>query len=275
VSNSVSLLRAPPAPPPPPQPLPRQEWSTAGCFRRTPPTRLDDPNRQARSSLPQRTPARSTRRPPQWHRHEARGRCSYDGCYRKSVPGTTKHTGCSRIHSHEHQSQAWRKALGTVLERKGGPVGATASAAQHEEGRVGMAARHRSGTPRSRSRPRCSVLFPLTWPKRPNRRAHSAAPAPLCGLRAPPPSSSSGRAPATFAVCAHQRFSSSPYRRAQSRRVIVQGARWAGFTAPGCALCGRKSPPRRALGWHRRAPKARPQGAPPRRAWSSTGCTLG
>ena len=62
----------------------------------------------------------------------------------------------------------------------------------------------------------------------------------------------------------HQRFSSSPYRRAQSRRVIVQGARWAGFTAPGCALCGRKSPPRCALGWHRRAPKARPQGAPPR-----------
>ena len=51
----------------------------------------------------------------------------------------------------------------------------------------------------------------------------------------------------------HQRFSSSPYRRAQ-------GARWAGLTASGCALCGRKSLPRRTLGWHRRAPK--PQGAP-------------
>jgi hypothetical protein len=48
----------------------------------------------------------------------------------------------------------------------------------------------------------------------------------------------------------HQRFSSSPYRRAQ-------GARWAGLTAPGCALYGRKSPPRRTLGWPRRAPPAR------------------
>jgi hypothetical protein len=55
----------------------------------------------------------------------------------------------------------------------------------------------------------------------------------------------------------HQRFSSSPCRCAQSRRVIAQGARWAELTAPGCALCGRKSPPRRTLcGWHRRAPKA-------------------
>ena len=60
----------------------------------------------------------------------------------------------------------------------------------------------------------------------------------------------------------HQRFSSSPYRRAQSRRVIVQGARWAGLTAPGCALCGRKSPPRCALGCG--MAQARPQGAPPR-----------
>jgi hypothetical protein len=50
------------------------------------------------------------------------------GCYRKYVPCTTatKHTGCSRTHSHEHQPEpmpsAWRKALGTVLGRKGGPV---------------------------------------------------------------------------------------------------------------------------------------------------------
>jgi hypothetical protein len=83
--------------------------------------------------------------------------------------------------------------------------------------------------------------------------------------------------------------------------------RWAGLTAPGCALCGRKSPPRRTLGWHRRAPKARLElrwvrpgisqaphpgkykgapwlgrgphqqgkGAPPRRTWSSAGCALG
>jgi hypothetical protein len=34
-----------------------------------------------------------------------------------------------------------------------------------------------------------------------------------------------------------QRFSFSPYRRAQSRSEIAQGERWAGFTAPGCALC--------------------------------------
>jgi hypothetical protein len=47
------------------------------------------------------------------------------GWFRKSVPGTTKHTGCSRTHTHEHQSQ-WRKALGsqlgTALEGKSGPV---------------------------------------------------------------------------------------------------------------------------------------------------------
>jgi hypothetical protein len=29
------------------------------------------------------------------------------GCYRKSVPGTTKHTGCSRTHAHEHRG-LWR-----------------------------------------------------------------------------------------------------------------------------------------------------------------------
>jgi hypothetical protein len=60
------------------------------------------------------------------------------------------------------------------------------------------------------------------------------------------------------AAPAHQRFSSSPYTGAHKveRRVIAQGARWAGLKAPGCALCGRKSPPRRTLGWHRRAPKA-------------------
>jgi hypothetical protein len=101
-----------------------------------------------------------------------------------------------------------------------------------------------------------------------------------------------------------QRLSSSPYWRAQSRREIAQGARWAGLTAPECALCGQKSPPRRTLGWHRRAPKTRLElrwvrpgilqahpenykgapwlgrgphphqgkGAPPRRTWSSAGC---
>jgi hypothetical protein len=60
------------------------------------------------------------------------------GWCRKSVPGTTKHTGCSRTHTHEHRS-LWRKALGSQLgtspERKGGPVGATATEAQYEESR--------------------------------------------------------------------------------------------------------------------------------------------
>jgi hypothetical protein len=69
----------------------------------------------------------------------------------------------------------------------------------------------------------------------------------------------------------HQRLSSSPYRRAQSQREIAQGARWVGLTAPGCALCGRKSLLRCTLGWHRRAPKARLElrlvGAP----WDITG----
>jgi hypothetical protein len=63
------------------------------------------------------------------------------GWYRKSVPGTTKHTGCSRTHTHEHRG-LWRKALGsqlgTVLGTKGGPVGVTATAVQHEEGRAGI-----------------------------------------------------------------------------------------------------------------------------------------
>jgi hypothetical protein len=50
------------------------------------------------------------------------------GCYRKSVPGTTKHTGCSRTHTHEHRC-LWREAalldsqLGTVLGKKAEPVG--------------------------------------------------------------------------------------------------------------------------------------------------------
>jgi hypothetical protein len=66
-------------------------------------------------------------------------------------------------------------------------------------------------------------------------------------------------------------FSSSTYMRAQSRRVIAQGARWAGLTAPGCALCGRKSLPTSKV--HPGMAQARPQA--PRRAWSSAGCALG
>jgi hypothetical protein len=71
-----------------------------------------------------------------------------------------------------------------------------------------------------------------------------------------------------LAVTCHQRLSSSPYRRAQ-------GARWAGLTAPGCALCGRKSLPRRTRGSG--MAQARPQGAPgaPLGApWDITGAPL-
>ena len=51
------------------------------------------------------------------------------GCYHKSVPGTTKHTGCSRTHTHEHRGGGlWRESdlgsqLATVLGRKGGRAG--------------------------------------------------------------------------------------------------------------------------------------------------------
>jgi hypothetical protein len=62
-------------------------------------------------------------------RHESRGRCSYDGVLpqiRTRHHGTTKHTGCSRTHTHEHRS-LWREALdnqlGTVLGRQEGRAG--------------------------------------------------------------------------------------------------------------------------------------------------------
>jgi hypothetical protein len=69
------------------------------------------------------------------------------GCYRKSVPGTTKHTGCSRTHTHEHQG-LWREiwVANWALcpgERPSRRVGTAAAAAQHEEGRAGLAARLR------------------------------------------------------------------------------------------------------------------------------------
>jgi hypothetical protein len=69
------------------------------------------------------------------------------GCYRKSVPGTTKHTGCSRTHTHEHRG-LWRGVwvVNWALCSGGRPgrrVGAAAAAAQYEEGRVGLAARLR------------------------------------------------------------------------------------------------------------------------------------
>jgi hypothetical protein len=41
------------------------------------------------------------------------------GCYRKSVPGTTKHTGCSRTHTHEHRG-LWREIW---VAREGGAGG--------------------------------------------------------------------------------------------------------------------------------------------------------
>jgi hypothetical protein len=68
-------------------------------------------------------------------------------CHRKSVPGTTKHTGCSRTHTREHRGP-WREiwVANWALCSGGRPirrVGATAAAAHHEEGRVGLAARLR------------------------------------------------------------------------------------------------------------------------------------
>jgi len=95
---------ASPLPQPPPQ-----EWKSAGCFRSAAPTWPGDPNSQARSSLAQRTPARSTGgdRPSGTDMNRVAA-ARTTGCYRKSVPGTPKHTGGSRIHAHEHRSQ-WRE----------------------------------------------------------------------------------------------------------------------------------------------------------------------
>ena len=68
------------------------ESITAGCLRRTAPTRPDDPNRQASSSLAQRTPARSTGgdRPSgtDMNRVMPLAAARTTGCYRKSVPGS-------------------------------------------------------------------------------------------------------------------------------------------------------------------------------------------
>jgi hypothetical protein len=80
-SKFVSLLMAFP-PPPAAAAAPPQEWKNAGCFRSAAPaTWPGDPNSQARSSVAQRTPAlQRRRRPPQWHRHEARGRPAAQTC---------------------------------------------------------------------------------------------------------------------------------------------------------------------------------------------------
>jgi hypothetical protein len=87
------------------------------------------------------------------------------GCYRKSVPWsvTTKHTGCSRTHTQEHRG-LWRGIweANWALCSGGSPgrrVGAAAAAAQHEEGRVGLAARLR------RPKNADSLIFP-------NRQKH-------------------------------------------------------------------------------------------------------
>jgi hypothetical protein len=92
--------------------VPTSQSQSRLFFPSTVPTRPGDPNRQARSSLAQRELARSTGgdRPSQWHRYEARGRCSHDGVLPQSVPGTTKHTGSGLTHTHEHRSQL-REAL--------------------------------------------------------------------------------------------------------------------------------------------------------------------
>jgi hypothetical protein len=86
-----------------------------------------DPNRQASSSaLPQRTSARSTGGDrPSGTDMERVAAARTTWCYRKSVPGTTKHTVCSRTRTHEHQGLWWKalgSQLGTALGTKGGPV---------------------------------------------------------------------------------------------------------------------------------------------------------
>jgi hypothetical protein len=85
------------------------------------------------------TGAEHRRRPPQWHIHGAHGRCSYGGVLPQiRTRHLYKHTGCSRAHTHEHQSQ-WRKAQGTGRCTRGeGWTGATAVVAQRK-GRAGMA----------------------------------------------------------------------------------------------------------------------------------------
>jgi hypothetical protein len=61
VSGQNPLAFSWPLLPPQPPPLRRlQEWRSAGCFRSTAPTWAGDPKSQARSSLAQREPARST-----------------------------------------------------------------------------------------------------------------------------------------------------------------------------------------------------------------------
>jgi hypothetical protein len=79
----------------------RQEWGTSGCFRRAAPTWTGaDPNSQARQiQIPDRVWLNANRPSgtdmkrvaEQWHRYEARGRCSYDRVLPKSVPGTSSY----------------------------------------------------------------------------------------------------------------------------------------------------------------------------------------
>jgi hypothetical protein len=89
--------------------------------------------RPVASSLAQRTPARSTGGDhPSGTDMEHVAAARTTGCYRKSVPGATKHTGCSRAHTHEHQSQ-WREAQGAGRRaRDGGWVGAKPAVEQHK-----------------------------------------------------------------------------------------------------------------------------------------------
>ena len=114
------------------------------------PTANDEPNRQA-SLGAQRTLAWSSAggRPSGTNMNRVAAARTTE-CHRKSVPGTTKHTGCSRTHTHEHRG-LWREiwVANWALCSGGRPsrrVGAAAVAAHHEEGRAGLAARLRKST---------------------------------------------------------------------------------------------------------------------------------
>jgi hypothetical protein len=122
------------------------------------PTANDEPNRQA-SLGAQRTLAWSSAggRPSGTNMNRVAAARTTE-CHRKSVPGTTKHTGCSRTHTHEHRG-LWREGdlgsqLATVLGRKAGPAGGCGGG---------------GGTPRRR--PRGTGRSPTQSPKKCINRA--------------------------------------------------------------------------------------------------------
>jgi hypothetical protein len=105
---------------------------------------------------PAHTGAELSWRPPQWHEHESRGRCSYDGVLPQI---RARHHQAHQLQPHPHTRAPGPVACGGRAiwvanwplcsgGRPGRRVGAAAVAAHHEEGRAGLAARLRN-SPRS------------------------------------------------------------------------------------------------------------------------------